>query len=366
MMTNIPNYINTNLEFLSNEKLINILGDVLQEINATISVGAHRSTLYLAVSAIEAIGSELLKLKGSNEAKKLIEIIDSLHKERLLPRFGYDENTEYLDVSPIEVIENELSTLLKIIEELKKKDLKEIIDSLHKDSLLPPFRYNYKNEGKDISKDISKDIYHLVRNYRNYIHLDEKIESYPKQSATYLALACLNALIEHYENKRFVAESTWDLKYGVCRVSNGIIHMPQKIPVSFPNVPILVTEIEAHKGISFGVKLPEDAIFNFVYNFKHLGDFMAFRIDGRKPGYRDNGRLICEKWPNWLCQNRYKKEPEVKASYKVNVNFENQFEVKIDDEKLELNNAEWKFEKNYAIGFMTELGPVSISNIELN
>ncbi len=53
---------NKNLDFLSNEKLINILRSVFDETDVVGISGAHRSTTYLAVSAIEGLFGELLKL----------------------------------------------------------------------------------------------------------------------------------------------------------------------------------------------------------------------------------------------------------------------------------------------------------------
>src|SRR5687768_13834831 len=53
---------NKQLDFLSNEKLIRILRSVLEELDMVASYGAHRSTTYLAVSAVEGLFGELFSL----------------------------------------------------------------------------------------------------------------------------------------------------------------------------------------------------------------------------------------------------------------------------------------------------------------
>jgi hypothetical protein len=57
------NATNKNIEFLSDGELIEILKSVLQEIDIVVSSGAHRSTTFLAVSAIEGLFGEIMRLK---------------------------------------------------------------------------------------------------------------------------------------------------------------------------------------------------------------------------------------------------------------------------------------------------------------
>ncbi len=70
----MANLTNQNIDFLSDRELVNILLSVLNEIDLVASVGGHRSTTYLAVSAIEGLFSEILRLKqittGNNRKKK--------------------------------------------------------------------------------------------------------------------------------------------------------------------------------------------------------------------------------------------------------------------------------------------------------
>src|SRR5258708_958962 len=63
---------NKNLDFLSNENLVTILRSLLDEIDLAVNSGAHRSTTYLAVSAIEGLFGEILKLKGILPSRTVI------------------------------------------------------------------------------------------------------------------------------------------------------------------------------------------------------------------------------------------------------------------------------------------------------
>ena len=50
------------IEFLSNRELVEIFRSVLNELDIVASAGAHRATTYLAVSPIEGIFGEIVKL----------------------------------------------------------------------------------------------------------------------------------------------------------------------------------------------------------------------------------------------------------------------------------------------------------------
>jgi hypothetical protein len=58
----MANFTERDIEFLSNQKLIDLLRSLLDEIDVVASAGAHRSITYLAVSAIEGLFGEILNL----------------------------------------------------------------------------------------------------------------------------------------------------------------------------------------------------------------------------------------------------------------------------------------------------------------
>ncbi len=90
----MTNLTNKSLEFLSNEELINILQSVLSEIDVAENVKAHRSTTYLAVSAIEGLFGELLKLLMLEPST-----VPSWPKDR---NGKYLKHDEYVDIVNLE------------------------------------------------------------------------------------------------------------------------------------------------------------------------------------------------------------------------------------------------------------------------
>lgn len=317
------------IEFLSNRDLINILRSVLDEIDIVVSIEAHRSTTYLAVSAIEGVFKELIKL---------------------------------LDIQPHQLTEwppYKGSSKKKDIDDLALADMVKI---LGKANALPP--------------DFDKELYTIVKKYRNYIHPAAELKDLKpiNQSIAQLALACLNALIEMYQPLRFTAKQKWRLEYGLTQVpTDKIIHMPQ-VPGDF--VSLLLSELSAHslKEIKFSVNIPQKAIFNFVYNYFSRDDFMMARIEGRDVGDGrgyDNGRIHCTHWRVWNVTDHYTLSSEPKASQRehdVKITFApvGNFVIAVDGKPLVLDaGASWDFNPQGRIGFLSEHGLVSILDLEV-
>lgn len=326
----MANLTNKDIEFLSNQELIDILRSVLAEIDIVGSSGAHRSTTYLAVSAIEGLFGEI---------RKLLELQPVAG---ILPAGWPIKKTG----SPKSVSELTLEETEKVLQQA---------------GALPSYFEN---------------LYGPVRVFRNYMHPERELKNQAPiaQSIAQLALACLNALIEKYKSKRFVAKHEWHLEYGVTQVpSNNLVPMPQ--PRS-DNVSLIVCNVAAEqiREITFAAIIPPEAIFNFVYNFFSLNKFMAARIEGRVgPTGRgaDNGRVLCTRWRAWRMSGRYTNasEPDPKKRQhvvKIILDPPGTFEVIVDDKTLSFEDGvDWEFDPKGKIGFMTESGPVSVNDINL-
>ena len=324
---------NKNLDFLSNEELINVLRSTLEEIDQVASLGAHKSTTYLAVSAIEGLFGELLKLK------KL------------------QSNTVPPDIWPT-YKDCDGNKHPKKFENLTLHEKEQILQNMG--ALHPDF----------------KTIYKTVRKFRNYIHPDAEMDNRTpiKQSVAQLALACLNAFIEQYECVRFVAEHEWQLPYGLAQVPvSNVIHMPQN---PGDHVSLLVSELPAKdfRKITFQVSIPPGGIFNFVYNYYSKNQFMAARIEGRESQNGkglDNGRLRCIKWRVWSVNARYTdvSEPSPKLrEHSMQVIFDppGTLSVIVDGKILAFEgDISWDFDPQGKVGFMTEWGLVSIVDLEV-
>jgi hypothetical protein len=322
---------NKNLNFLSNEKLINILRSILNEIDVVASSGAHRSTTYLAVSAIEGIFGEILKLK------------------RLNP------NTVPLGVWP-EYKDSKRKGKPKKFADLTLEDKDQILGGV--DALHPDF----------------KALYATSRKFRNYMHPQVELRNQTPiaQAVAQLALACLNALIETYESLRFVSGSEWRAEHGIAEVPlENTIHMPQN-PGDQVSLLISKDAAEHFRAMTFTVIVPRSAIFNFVYSYFSQNQFLAARIEGREgsngEGY-DNGRLHCIKWRAWAIDKRYVNEPnpkQQKHTVKVVLDPPTAFAVAVDGVQLVLaEGAPWDFDPKGKIGFMSEWGMVSIIDLQV-
>lgn len=316
---------NKNIEFLSDRELVIILRSILEEIDLVATIGAHRSTTYLAVSTIEGLLGDLIKL---------------------------------LNIQPQDVLTVWPKKKAKF-KKLAELHLKERVDILKTTGDLPPAFEN---------------LYHLLREFRNYMHPEKELrEQTPiAQSIGQLALASLNALIEMYEPLRFIVGQKWELIHGEAQVpESNLIHMPQK---PGDHVSLLVSEFPAQhlKEITFQVLKPADSIFNFVYNYSSKDGFMAARIEGR-PGHNgmglDNGRLVCTTWRTWTITDRYVTEPNPESrqhSVRVVLDTPGNFDIVVDGQSLELTGGvSWGFGPQDRIGFMTEWGHVSIVDISL-
>jgi hypothetical protein len=297
---------NKNLDFLPDTKLITILRSVLKEIDIVASSGAHRSTTYLAVSAIEGLFRELLKLLKIDSTSVTAGIWPTVD--------GKPKKADKLDLADLEKI---------------------LIDA------------------QALPEEFNK-LYSVVRTFRNDIHPALELEDLKSinQSIGQLALACLNALIEKYEFQRFIATERWRLEYGLAQVPGAnAIHMPQQ-PGEFKS--LLISELPAtdFREVSFRLTISPGAIFNFVYNYFSRDKFMAARIEGREQVNGkglDNGRLVCKKWEAWVITDKYTDKTEPKThlrehSVQVFLGQLETFSVIVDGEQLILEGENnWHF-----------------------
>ena len=162
--------------------------------------------------------------------------------------------------------------------------------------------------------------------------------------------------------------------YGLAQVPAGnVIQMPQN---PGDNVSVLISELAANKfqEMTFRIIIPPDAIFNFVYNYCSLDQFRAARIEGREGRTGrglDNGLVLCTKWHAWAMSGRYTSdsEPSPKQrqhTMRVVLNPPGDFTLIVDNVPLELEGGvDWEFDPKGKVGFMTECGPVSVTDLEV-
>jgi hypothetical protein len=327
----MTNLTNKDIEFLSKQDLIGVLRSALDELDVVSSSGAHRSTTYLAVSTIEGLFTKLLTLL------------------KLQPNGG--------NVPPGWPLKKNGSP--KPLNKLSLEDKHKILSA---NRALPA------NFGQ---------LYEPLRLFRNYMHpvLELRDQQPIAQSTALLALAALNALIEKYQFRRFVALQEWKLEYGLARVvADNVIDMAQ---TQGEQVSLLVSEVPAQRlrRMKFDIFVPPGAIFNMVYNYVSRDQFMAARIEGRPRedgrGF-DSGRLVCNKWRDWRIIGRYVEgtEPNPRQSHhtiEVILDPLGRFDMSVDDQLLQLaDEVVWQFVPEGKLGFMTELGPVSVYGLAVD
>jgi len=162
--------------------------------------------------------------------------------------------------------------------------------------------------------------------------------------------------------------------HGLAQVpANNVIQMPQS---PGDNVSLLVSELSAQsfREMTFRVIIPPEAIFNFVYNYFSLDQFRAARIEGREGrdgrGF-DSGQVLCTKWRAWAMSGRYTNdsEPSPKQrqhTMRVVLDPPGTFALTVDDVPLALEDGvDWEFDPEGKVGFMTECGPVSVADLEV-
>ncbi len=321
---------NKNLDFLSNENLVTILRSLLDEIDLAVNSGAHRSTTYLAVSAIEGLFGEILKLKGILPSRTVIPT-----------SWPTDKRGQPKPVGEL--------------------TLKEREDVLQAAGALPP------------SFD---KLYGPVRVYRNYMHPERELKERTPiaQSVAQLAVACLNALIEQYGSLRVAAGHEWHVEYGLAQVpADNIIQMPQN-PGEFASLLVSERPVGDFREVKFSVIVPPNAIFNLVYSYYSRDRFKAARIEGRvrEDGRGlDNGRLICTKWRVWAIDAPYTAQSEPgpsKHEHSVHLVLDppGSFALYVDGVSLVLERGiGWEFDPAAKLGFMTEWGAISIADLQV-
>ena len=315
---------NINLEFLSNENLINILRSVLNEVDTVANHNAHRTTTYLAVSTIEGIFRELIKLFGLNSSN--------------VPTWPTDQKTG----RPIREKDLKLIHLTQILRDEKK---------------LP--------EG-------FADLYDRIRDYRNYMHPSVELKKMTPidQSVAQLAVACLTALLSRYSPIRFIANQQWRLDEG-----NAHPHGNDSFDIqhSGENFALLVSELPAKNftQIKFVVNIPTERIFNLVYNYSSKNRFMAARIDKRihtDPNWYP-GLLKCADWRKWDIIDHYTEDSEPnfqlqEHTIQVTLSPSHSFAIVVDNVPLALKGGTpWGFDPELRIGFMSERGMVTVKDI---
>jgi len=163
-------HTNKNVDFLSDPKLVELVRGNLRELDAVIEVGAHKSTLFVAMSVVEGILPELIEQ-------------EDLPQLRALPQWPMNPN----------------GSAKKTKSQLNVKERIAILSAI---SRLPSG---------------FEQTYGPLWDYRNQVHVEAALRQQKpiSRSIAQLSVAALNALIEVNKQHRHFAEADWRVKRGI-------------------------------------------------------------------------------------------------------------------------------------------------------
>jgi hypothetical protein len=321
-------YTNKDVHFLSDPILVEIVRGNLRELDSVVEIGAHRSMLFLAMSVVEGILSELIEQENLTRLKGLSQW-------------------------PM----NRKGTAKKSKSELSVKDRLAILAAIGR---LPP--------------DFEK-MYDRLWDYRNQVHLEAALRQQTpiSRSVAQLSLAALNALIESNQPHRRFAGADWQVKRGIVQYVRKTDEFRIAIPPDgYPAVLTTGQWQNSDVTIEVIVHTPPGVLFGALYNFESLDRFRVIRLD-KRPGVGDDGLFSCDAWPYWRPLYRFLKRPDAtKRShhFKIELSQSKELRVWVDDDELQATQgngtpARWEYEPNKSVGFWIEQGACNFERLRV-
>ena len=213
------------LYFLSDPELAQIISTILSEIDSLAIINAHRSMVYLSMSTLEGILSNVLGL-NINKIKN--------------PPFSYPR---------------EKSGALKDFDKLVLAEKIELAKDL---GVIAPEFY---------------DTFKKFKEFRNYMHpLAELKDKHPLDIGLgQIALGLMNHTISKLEKIRFIEEKIWEVISGIPLYDSSQKKIEFKLFRPLRTHSFLVTEDYSGNNIevNFNLHIGEDAVFNFVFNYEN-------------------------------------------------------------------------------------------------
>jgi hypothetical protein len=309
------------LYFLSDPELAQIIRTILSEIDSLAIINAHRSMVYLSMSTLEGILSNVLAL-NINKIKS--------------PPFSYPKKK---------------SGALKDFDKLVLAEKIALAKDL---GIIAPEFY---------------DTFKKFKEFRNYMHpLAELADKHPLDIGLgQIALGLMNHTISKLEKIRFIEEKIWKVISGIPVYNSSQRQIEFKLFRPIRTHSFLVTEDYAGNNIeiNFDLHIGEEAVFNFIYNYENEERFHMLRFETRKNEFC--GVLHCEHKYAWRLIEKYNSKWSIKTAEPNTVS------IRIDSNnlKLYLNGKEELPSKSIpcdnkkVIGFFNEVRDVDISNLSI-
>ena len=255
------------LNFLSDPELAQIIRTILTEIDSLVIVRAHRSLIYLSISTLEGILSNVLALNINR-----IQTFPSYPKKK--------------------------GGALKKIDDLNLAEKIAIAKDL--EIITPDFFDTFKK----------------FKEFRNYMHplLEVKDKHALDIGLGQIALGLMNHTISKLEKIRFIQEKIWKVISGIPVYNSSQKQIEFKLFRPLRTHSFLVTEDYAGNNIevNFDLHIGEDAVFNFVFNYENEERFHMLRFETRRNEFC--GILHCEHKYAWRLIEEYNSKWNIKTA----------------------------------------------------
>lgn len=320
----IPSFTKKTLNFISDIELRKILEHRLIELDKITMVSASYSILFLSMSTLEGILKHLAKLFR--------------HRIKLL---GKAKSSDKSNI-------NKLYTQLT-------------------DSFIIPKVEHFEQ------------ISDFGGKYRDFIHphVQKTGKTVVDLGEAQLALGLLNATVGLLSGMIFIGDYTFRTVEGIPDYYSEILRL-QLHETRLHSCLVYDKPVSKEASLSFDLQLPPRAVFNFIFNFRSIGDFKMIRLDTREKDRDEvNSILYCTQRYFW-DQVLFAEDPHPpkKTSIPVTIKIDfgkRLFEFVVDgtpykfkDQKGTGRNLIDEIEPDLKIGFFNEIRPVNLSNIKLN
>lgn len=309
------------LYFLSDPELAQIIRTILTEIDSLAIINAHRSMVYLSMSTLEGILSNVLAL--------------NINKIKGSP-FSYPKKR---------------GGSLKDLDKLVLAD--KIVLAKELGVIAPEFFDTFKK----------------FKGFRNYMHpLAELQDKQPLDIGLgQIALGLMNHTISKLEKIRFIEEKIWKVISGIPVYNSSQRQIEFRLFRPLRTHSFLVTEDYAcnNTEVNFDLHIGDEAVFNFIFNYENEERFHMLRFETRKNEFC--GVLHCEHKYAWrlIEENNSKWDIKTTEPNKVTIRIEsNNLKLYLNG-KEELSGKLIPCDNQKHIGFFNEVRDVYISNLSI-
>lgn len=308
------------LNFLSDPELAQVIRTILTEIDSLTMIRAHRSLIYLSMSTLEGILSNVLAL--------------NINKIKTFTTYPKKKGGAPKDLKDLKLVH-----MIAIAKDLQ--------------IIAPDFFDTFKK----------------FKEFRNYMHpLVEVEHKNPLDIGLgQIALGLMNHTISRLEKIRFIQEKIWKVLSGTPIYNSSQKQIEFRLFRPLRTHSFLMTEDYQGNNIevSFDLHIGENSVFNFIFNYENEERFHMLRFETRRNEFC--GILHCEHDHAWHLIEEYNSKWNIKTAEPNKVSIR----VESTNLKLYLNGREELSSKTIpcdnqkGIGFFNEVSDVYISDLSI-